>query len=101
MRSDVTVARTQAERQHQARRLLRQAAGRLEVASGGSLRVTDPALAREFAALKAEVRELLAGLRCVRCGEPLGAQARVPAEVGFTHKWTCAGPARRPRVSGR
>src|SRR3954454_3002783 len=55
MRSDVTVAHTQAERQHQARRLWRQAAGNLEVASDGGIRVADPALARELAALKPEV----------------------------------------------
>ena len=100
MRSDVLRGPHQAERQHQARRLLRQAAGKLEVV-GGRLAVRGAELARQLLPLRAEVAELLAGLRCVRCGEPLGAQARVAAEVGFVHKWMCAGPARRPRASGR
>ena len=50
--------------------------------------------------LRAEVRELLAGLRCLACGEPLGELARVPAEVGFVHGWPCTDPSRRPRASG-
>jgi hypothetical protein len=92
VRSDVLrAARTEAERQHQARRLLRQAAGKLEVV-GGRLAVRGAEGRGRRAARRPAVRAMR---------RALGAQARVAAEVGFVHKWMCAGPARRPRASGR
>jgi len=76
------------QRQRRARDLLRRAAG-----TGGH----DPALRRELAALKPEIRELVLGIRCLRCGDPLGEQARVPAEgFGFVHRYGCSGYPRRP-----
>ena len=86
-----------AGRQAAARELLRRTAGGLEVTPDGRVLVRDPALVRELAALKPEIRELVLGIRCLRCGDPLGEQARVPAEgFGFVHRYGCSGYPRRP-----
>jgi hypothetical protein len=46
--------------------------------------------------LRAEVAELLAGLRCLRCGEPLTEMSRVPVGgVGWVHATSRADAAKR------
>jgi hypothetical protein len=102
MSSDVTMAvRIQARRQAEARALLARPDVHLVLLPGARVRVevgpADAVIATQR--LRAELAELLADLRCLRCGEPLDERTRVPAEVGFVHKWTCSGPARRPKAS--
>jgi hypothetical protein len=79
----MTAARTQVERQAEARELLARAGGRLELAPDGRVRVADPELARRLLPLRAEVRE------------PLAETTRVPAEgVGWVHR-ACSGYPRK------
>ena len=88
---------TGSRRHQRAKELLRRAA-----ASAGH----DPALRRELLELRAEARELMAGLRCWACLQPMGDASRVPSEsLGWVHRHgSCSGMPRRPlssQVAGR
>jgi hypothetical protein len=91
--------RRQAKRRADAMRLLRRDDVSLTLLSDRRVRIeggATPELATAVRELRAEVVELLLGLRCIACGEPL-AGTRVPAGPGWAHRYSsCSGYPRRP-----
>jgi hypothetical protein len=99
--------RRQAKRRADALRLARRTDLRLVLLPDRRVRVEGGASPEDVAAvrnLRGELVELLAGLRCIVCSEPLPQTTRVPYGPGWACRGRCSGYARPPnatQVAGR